>query len=148
MFLIHRFGFNEARIGNFFAWVGLCAIFTQLVTTRRVAARFSEAQVLKVTLLGVSAVMIGVSAGAVAACGCFAIAPLSSTFNGLSLANMGGLLSRSVPPQVQGEILGHRVEHPGAGERAAAAARRVRRGVARARSARAGGGADDVRGVG
>jgi hypothetical protein len=29
-----------------------------------------------------------------------------ATFNGLSLANMGGLLSRSVPPQVQGEILG------------------------------------------
>jgi hypothetical protein len=36
----------------------------------------------------------------------FLIAPISSTFNGLSLANMGGLLSRSVPPQVQGEILG------------------------------------------
>jgi hypothetical protein len=36
----------------------------------------------------------------------FAIAPISSTFNGLSLANMGGLLSRSVAPQVQGEILG------------------------------------------
>jgi hypothetical protein len=35
-----------------------------------------------------------------------AIVPFSSTFNGLSLANMGGLLSRSVPPQVQGEILG------------------------------------------
>ena len=34
------------------------------------------------------------------------IAPISSTFNGLSLANMGGLLSRSVAPQVQGEILG------------------------------------------
>src|SRR5262249_39111962 len=36
----------------------------------------------------------------------FVIAPVSSTFNGLSLANMGGLLSRSVAPQVQGEILG------------------------------------------
>ena len=67
VFLIHRFNFNEARIGNFFAWVGVCAIFTQLVTTRRVAARFSEAQVLKVSLFGVSAVMLGVSAGAVAA---------------------------------------------------------------------------------
>jgi hypothetical protein len=36
----------------------------------------------------------------------FLVAPISSTFNGLSLANMGGLLSRSVAPQVQGEILG------------------------------------------
>src|SRR4249920_403640 len=105
VFLIHKFGFNEARIGNFFAWVGLCAIFTQLVTTRRVAARFSEAQVLKVTLLGVSVVMLAYLLSP-APLWLIAFVPLSSTFNGLSLANMGGLLSRSVPPQVQGEILG------------------------------------------
>ncbi len=105
VFLIHKFGFNEARIGNFFAWVGLCAIFTQLVTTRRVAARFSEAQVLKVTLLGVSGVMLAYLLSP-SPLWLIAVVPLSSTFNGLSLANMGGLLSRSVPPQVQGEILG------------------------------------------
>src|SRR4029077_12121740 len=105
LFLIHRFGFNEARIGNFFAWVGLCAIFTQLVTTRRVAARFSEPQVLKVTLLGVSVVMLAYLLSP-SPLWLMAVVPLSSTFNGLSLANMGGLLSRSVPPQVQGEILG------------------------------------------
>ena len=105
VFLIHKFGFNEARIGNFFAWVGLCAIFTQLVTTRRVAARFSEAQVLRVTLLGVSVVMLAYLLSP-SPLWLLAIAPVSSTFNGLSLANMGGLLSRSVPPQVQGEILG------------------------------------------
>jgi DHA1 family tetracycline resistance protein-like MFS transporter len=105
VFLIHRFGFNEARIGSFFAWVGVCAIFTQLVTTRRVAARFSEPQVLRVSLLGVSLVMMAYlvppSPGWL-----LLIAPVGSTFNGLSLANMGGLLSRSVAPQVQGEILG------------------------------------------
>ncbi len=105
VFLIHKFGFNEARIGNFFAWVGLCAIFTQLVTTRRVAARFGEPQVLRVTLLGVSVVMLAYLLSP-SPFWLIAIAPLSSTFNGLSLANMGGLLSRSVPPQVQGEILG------------------------------------------
>jgi DHA1 family tetracycline resistance protein-like MFS transporter len=105
VFLIYRFGFNEARIGNFFAWVGICAIFTQLVTTRRVAARFSEAQVLKVSLLGVSAVMLAYLASP-SPVWLLAIVPLSSTFNGLSLANMSGLLSRSVAPQVQGEILG------------------------------------------
>jgi predicted MFS family arabinose efflux permease len=105
VFLIHKFGFNEARIGNFFAWVGVCAIFTQLVTTRRVAARFAEPQVLRVTLLGVSLVMLAYLL-APSPLWIVAIAPISSTFNGLSLANMGGLLSRSVPPQVQGEILG------------------------------------------
>jgi len=105
LFLINKFNFNEARIGNFFAWVGVCAIFTQIVTTRRVAARFTEPQVLRISLLGVSLVMFAYLA-APSPMWLFLIAPISSTFNGLSLANMGGLLSRSVPPQVQGEILG------------------------------------------
>ena len=35
----------------------VCAIFTQIVTTRRVAARFSEPQVLRISLLGVACVM-------------------------------------------------------------------------------------------
>ena len=105
LFLINKFNFNEARIGNFFAWVGMCAIFTQVFTTRRVAAKFSEAQVLKISLLGVSLVMLAYLVAPTPAW-LFLIAPISSTFNGLSLANMGGLLSRSVAPQVQGEILG------------------------------------------
>jgi len=105
LFLIHRFNFNEARIGNFFAFVGVCAIFTQIVTTRRVAARFNEPQVLKISLLGVAGVMFAYLL-APSPMWLFVIAPISSTFNGLSLANMGGLLSRSVAPQVQGEILG------------------------------------------
>jgi len=105
LFLISRFNFNEARIGNFFAWVGMCAIFTQIVTTRKVAAKFKEPQVLKISLLGVSCVMFAYLL-APSPIWLFLIAPISSTFNGLSLANMGGLLSRSVAPQVQGEILG------------------------------------------
>jgi len=105
LFLIHRFNFNEARIGNFFAWVGVCAIFTQIVTTRRVAAKFNEPQVLRISLLGVAGVMFAYLL-APSPMWLLFIAPISSTFNGLSLANMGGLLSRSVKPQVQGEILG------------------------------------------
>ena len=105
LFLINKFNFNEARIGNFFAWVGMFAIFTQTFTTRRVAAKFKEPQVLRISLLGVSCVMFAYLL-APSPLWLFLIAPISSTFNGLSLANMGGLLSRSVAPQVQGEILG------------------------------------------
>src|SRR6185436_10973409 len=49
VFLIDRFKFNEGQIGHFFAYVGLWMIFTQLVTTRFVAARVAEAQVLRAT---------------------------------------------------------------------------------------------------
>jgi DHA1 family tetracycline resistance protein-like MFS transporter len=105
VFLIHRFGYNESQIGNFFAYVGIWVIFTQLFTTRLVAARFREGQVLRATLLGV-AVTMGSYLLLTTSRWIFLIAPLGSTFNGLSLANMGGLLSRSVAPEVQGEILG------------------------------------------
>src|SRR5437868_2059712 len=81
LFLIHRFNFNEARIGNFFAWVGVCAIFTQIVTTRRIAAKFNEPQVLKVSLLGVSGVMFAYLM-LPSPLWLFLIAPISSTFNG------------------------------------------------------------------
>ena len=81
------------------------AIFTQTFTTRRVAAKFKEPQVLRISLFGVSCVMFAYLL-APSPLWLFLIAPISSTFNGLSLANMGGLLSRSVAPQVQGEILG------------------------------------------
>jgi DHA1 family tetracycline resistance protein-like MFS transporter len=105
VFLIYRFGFNELQIGHFFAYVGLWVIFTQLVTTRFLAGRASEAQVLRATLFGVSLTM-GTYILAPAAWWIFLIAPVGSTFNGLSMANMTGLLSRSVAPEVQGEILG------------------------------------------
>jgi multidrug resistance protein len=105
VFLIHRFGFNESQIGNFFAWIGVCAIFTQMVTTRRVAARFNESQVLRVTLAGWAVSMLCYLM-APSPLWLILIAPFGSTFAGLSMANMGGLLSRSVAPQVQGEILG------------------------------------------
>jgi MFS transporter, DHA1 family, tetracycline resistance protein len=105
VFLIYRFGFDEGQIGHFFAYVGLWMIFTQLVTTRFIAARVAEARVLRASLFGVSVVMAAYTV--VPASGwVFLIGPLSATFNGLSMANLGGLLSRSVPPEMQGEILG------------------------------------------
>jgi multidrug resistance protein len=105
LFLIARFGFTEGQIGQFFAYIGIWSIFTQLVTTRVIATRLAEPSVLRVTLLGVS-VMMGAYALAPSPWWMLLIAPLSSTFNGLSLANMGGLLSRSAGPEIQGEILG------------------------------------------
>lgn len=105
VFLIARFGYNEGDIGHFFAYVGLWVIVTQVFTTRVVAARVDEPQVLRTSLLGVS-LMMGAYTLAPSARWIFLIAPFGSTFNGLSLANMSRLLSRSVAPDVQGEILG------------------------------------------
>jgi DHA1 family tetracycline resistance protein-like MFS transporter len=105
MFLIDRFAFNEGQIGRFFAYVGLWMVFTQTVTTRVVASRLPEPRVLRATLMGVALVMAAYTV-APAPAWIFLIAPFGATFNGLSFANIGGLLSRSVAPDVQGEILG------------------------------------------
>ena len=104
-FLTHRFGFDEADTGNFFAYVGIWALVTQLVTTRVVAKRFAEPQVIRVTLLGF-AVMVGLYVLPTESWWLFLIGPLVSTFSGLSFVNLSGLLSRSARREVQGEIMG------------------------------------------
>lgn len=96
---------TQGNIGDFFAYVGLWIAFTQAVITRQVGARFSESRILKITLLGTGAAV-------------FAfffptkwwelllIVPFFAIFNGLTQANLTGLVSRSVDNSIQGEVLG------------------------------------------
>jgi predicted MFS family arabinose efflux permease len=104
-FLIHRYAWDERHIGNFFGYNGLFVIFTQVVTVRRMAKRVAEAPVLRVTLLGTT-LMLVVYVLPIASWGLYVVAPFVSTFNGLSVVNLQGLLSRSVGPAEQGEVLG------------------------------------------
>ena len=105
VFLIHRFGFSEGNIGDFFAYVGLWIAITQALVTRTVAKHFGERAVLRLTLVATGAIMM------------FfllptrwqwmiLIVPFFAMFNGLSQANFMGLLSRSADQKIQGEVLG------------------------------------------
>jgi DHA1 family tetracycline resistance protein-like MFS transporter len=97
--------FTEGNIGNFFAFVGIWIVITQAVITRFVSKKFSEQQVLKVSLLlfGICTLMYILPN---AAWELYALVPLFSIFNGLNMANMTSLVSRSASGAVQGEVLG------------------------------------------
>ncbi len=105
VFLIHRFGFSQGNIGDYFAYVGIWIALTQALITRFVAARYGERSVLRLSMFGMSAAIL-----------CFffptvwwqllLVTPLFAICNGLTQANLLGLISRSAPASVQGEILG------------------------------------------
>jgi len=80
-------------------------VFTQAVIVRRVAKKFSEASVLRVSLTA-SGVCLLLYHVPTVWWGLLFIAPFFAMFNGLTQANLIGLLSRSASPRIQGEILG------------------------------------------
>lgn len=105
VFLISRFGFRPAQIGNFFAVVGICSVFTQAVVTRFLSKKFSEEKILSFSFLGTSLIMLLFFLPK-APFYLYLIVPFFSVCNGLSMANMTGLISRRASNQTQGEVLG------------------------------------------
>lgn len=105
VFLIDRFRFSQGSIGFFFAYVGLWVVFTQSVVTRLLARAFSEKKVLRASMF-VSASAMLLFFFASRPWELFLIAPFFAIANGLTFANMNGLISRSASPAIQGEILG------------------------------------------
>ena len=105
VFLLYRFGFTEGTIGNYFAYVGLWIVFTQGVVTRFMAKRFAEARILQNSII-----MVGVTLSIILmvpkASLLYVVVPFFAISVGLTQANMTALISRSVGPTIQGEILG------------------------------------------
>lgn len=105
VFLITKFGFNENRIGNFFAYVGLWSVFTQAVVTRFAAKRFTQENILKFSLLGCSVFLLAYFLPR-QSWQLYLIPPFFSLMTGLTMANMNALISSKVEAKVQGEVLG------------------------------------------
>jgi DHA1 family tetracycline resistance protein-like MFS transporter len=105
IYLIREFNYNQGNIGDYFAYIGLWIIFAQAVITRRVAKKFLEYQVLKVSLIGaglfVAAYFLPNHTWEL-----LLVTPFFASFIGLTQANTTALISRSVGPKIQGEILG------------------------------------------
>ena len=104
-FLVDRYGWNERQIGRLFGYMGVCVIFTQFVTLRRMAKRFAEPDVLRVVIAGV-AIAVAAYVLPIAWWVMLAIVPCVSTCNGLAIVNLQGLLSRTAGPDAQGEVMG------------------------------------------
>lgn len=103
--LVSRFGLSETAIGTFFGMVGVWIVITQLFILRILTAVYSERTILRVSFL--------VMAGALCAypfmpsmAFIYMLMPVLAIPNGLSMANMGALVSKSVSPEKQGAALG------------------------------------------
>lgn len=103
--LVSRFGQSESEIGGFFGIVGIWIVITQLFILRILARHYSEKSILRFSLL--------ILAGSIMAYPfapsmhyLYIIMPILAIPNGLSMANMGALVSKSVSPDRQGAALG------------------------------------------
>ncbi len=105
VYLTNKFSFSPAEIGNFFAYVGIWIIITQVVVVRRVAKRWKEIDVLgPVYLLSGLGILLYLIPNV--AWGLLIIVPLASIPNGIQMANFGSLLTKRTDEKIRGEVLG------------------------------------------
>lgn len=103
--LVEQFKLSEAAIGTYFAVVGILIVITQLFVLRLVTKRFNEKEILRVSLLGLAiTITLYPFMGSMALI--YTLLPFVALSQGLSVANMGSLISKSVPPDKQGAALG------------------------------------------
>ena len=105
VFLITKFHFNQGSIGNYFAYVGIWIAFSQAVVTRKVSSKFGERSILRYSLIGTGVFILAQFLPSVW-WELLLVTPFFAIFTGLSQANLTSLVSRSVGPEIQGEILG------------------------------------------
>lgn len=103
--LVYRFAMSEVDIGTYFSYVGIFIVLTQGFITRPVTARFSEKQILRVTLPAVSLSIIAIALAPTTS-SLFIIAPFFAIATGLSMANLTSAVSRRAGEGIQGEVLG------------------------------------------
>jgi len=103
--LVAKYDLGEAGIGMFFAIVGAWVVVTQLVLLRWLTKRYSEKPILRVSLgvLGLGIAMFPFFPSAIVM---YLFIPLVAVPQGLSMANMQALVSRSVSAEKQGVALG------------------------------------------
>ena len=103
--LVTKFGFSGSAVGTFFGAIGLWIVVTQLLLLRILTKYYSERKILRYSIL--------VVASATAAfpfmpspAWLYIIMPFVAVPQGLSMANIQALVSKSVSPEKQGAALG------------------------------------------
>ena len=107
VYLRNSFDFSSAKIGDYFALVGLFIAISQAVVVARVAKKLADFKVLRFSLFGTAAMMLvyfltPTSSPAYL----YMVIPFFTFFNGLTMANMSSLVSRSAEPGQQGQAMG------------------------------------------
>lgn len=103
--LVYRFSMTEVQIGTYFSYVGIFIVLTQALITRPVTARFSEKQILRLSIPAVSLCIIAIALIQNATL-LYVIAPFFAVAVGLTMANITAAVSRRAGETMQGEVLG------------------------------------------
>ena len=105
VFLVQKFSISEGGLGTYFGVLGMWIVITQGFILRIITKKYTEKQILKYSLVGVaSAVLLMPFMPSLIYM--YVILPFIAVPQGLSMANMNALISKSVSPQKQGAALG------------------------------------------
>ena len=104
VYLIHRFGFTSSNIGDFFSYVGIWIAISQALIVRKLSGRFSEYQILCVSLAG-AGLFLFLYALPTHWWYLLFITPFFAMFQGMTQANMTSLVSKA-GENARGGILG------------------------------------------
>jgi DHA1 family tetracycline resistance protein-like MFS transporter len=105
VYVIDRFHFTPADIGNLFAYIGAWIAFTQGVLTRTVAKKFSPSAVVRIAALGLAASLLAIIVPW-RPVGLLFVMPFVSIFQGLIQPNTTAIISNFAGAESQGEIMG------------------------------------------
>lgn len=105
IYLVDKFEFSQGNIGDFFAYIGIWTVLSQVFVNSTVSKQFSESNILKVSLVTLAA-CIALFFAPRTGWGLLFITPFFAMFIGLVQANLLSLISGSVGRDKQGEILG------------------------------------------
>lgn len=103
--LLKKFGLTAAGIGTFFGAVGVWMIITQVVFIRLFANKFTEKKILRVTILMMAATVLSYPFLPSAAWA-YVVMPFMAISQGLTMAYLGALISKSVSAEKQGAAMG------------------------------------------
>lgn len=105
VYLTQYFGFTESTIGFFFAYVGMWIIITQGFILRKLPTSIPEHKIVRVTILIVG-IALAIYPLAHTRWMLYVLVPFYAVPFSLTTPKLMGLISRSVGPERQGEILG------------------------------------------
>ncbi|MFA5131875.1 MAG: MFS transporter [Candidatus Paceibacterota bacterium] len=105
IYLVHKYSLSEGGLGTYFAAVGIWVVITQVFILRIVTKHYKEKQILRFSIISVATAILVLPFMPNLAFQYFLL-PLISIPQGLSMANMSALISKSVSPSKQGAALG------------------------------------------
>jgi len=105
VYLLNKFQFTPRQIGIVFGYIGIWVVITQGGITRQLAKHFAPPQILKWSLLGLSATILVVLIPNHAAM-LYLVNPFIAIFQGLTQPNQTSIVSSLASKENQGEILG------------------------------------------